>query len=79
MQAGIAAEIDKTYMRMQGTQNSQNNIIKKRNIFGEFTLLHYYNNEDRTESREWYWHKDRYINLWIRIVNPRINPYIFLN
>lgn len=49
---------------MQGTQNYQNNLAKKKkkNIFGELTLLHDYSNEDRRQSGQWYWHEDRYIN-----------------
>lgn len=49
----------------QGTQDSQNNLVKqtnskkKKNSFRGFISLHYYSNEDSTQSIHWYWHNDK--------------------
>lgn len=56
-------------MVMQGTQNSQNNLVKKNQFWRP--LLHYYCNKDGTYSRQY---KE---SPGIRIENPEINFDIY--
>ena len=64
-------------MKTQGTQNSQNNLERKKKVRG--LIQHNFKTFYKVTRVKtvWYRHKDRHIDQWDRIESPEINLYTY--